>query len=93
MNERDKGHRSPHHQLACIQRCEACAHTLNEIAERLSGDAASGKALGFAKNALLFVATRRCCEFEEFLEEMNRGLTSEKKAQLKRMGIDIDLDE
>jgi len=75
----------------CIQRCEDCARTLNEIAERLlSGDSSSLKAIAFAKNALLFIATRRCAEFELFLQEMSRGLSSQKKAELRRLGIETD---
>ena len=93
MSEPDQNRSSSHDPLACIQRCETCAQTLNEIAERLSGDAVVQKAIGLAKNALLFIATRRCSEFEGFLDEMSRGLPPEKKAQLKRLGIDLDSGE
>ena len=84
---------SSHDPVACIQRCENCAQTLSEIAERLSGDSNAGNAIAFAKNALRFIAARRCAEFETFLAEMNRGLSAEKKAELKRLGIDLEADE
>lgn len=77
---------------SCFKQCEDCAKTLNQIAEKQSGDSPEAKAISFAKKALLFVATRRCAEFEAFLEEMYRGLSPEQEARLKRLGIDIDSD-
>lgn len=92
MSSQQNRSKSSVNPLNCIRRCEDCAQTLNAIAERLAGDVTASKALSFAKNALLFIATRRCLEFELFLDEMSRGLSPEKEAKLKSLGIDLDSD-
>jgi len=72
-----------------VEQCSECAKTLNRIANLLAGDVDAIKAIAFAKNGLLFIATRQCMEFQSFLEEMRRGLSPEKADELKQRGIDF----
>jgi hypothetical protein len=75
--------------VQAMEQCSNCANTLNRIANRFEGDEDAIKAIAFAKNGLLFIATRRCMEFQSFLDEMRRGLPPEKEEELKRRGIEL----
>ena len=72
-----------------MEQCSDCAKTLNRIADQLADDVDAIKAIAFAKNGLLFIATRQCIEFQSFLEEMRRGLPPGKEDELKRRGIEF----